>query len=143
MTKKAKKRVEESKQETLDNSGLEARISHARVVEPDSAKMEAGDSSNLGNETKAGDLTKSALASRKRGVAAKKTKAKKSAKRSKAKLGKAAVLVDSWFFEVPSDECLTPRDGKYIEHSIDYLFIAVLVERSRKGHCAQRACPVP
>ncbi|MFO1437590.1 MAG: hypothetical protein U1F81_04655 [Verrucomicrobiaceae bacterium] len=133
MTKKAKRRGEESKQDTLDKPGSDPRISHSRAVEPGSTKTEVVDSADLGNGTKAGGLTRSAKTDGKQGKAAKKTKSQKSAKRSKAKPGKAAVSVDSWFFEVPSDDCLAPRDGKYIERSIDYLFIAVLVERSRES----------
>ena len=49
------------------------------------------------------------------------------------------------FFQVPGPDCISPRDGRSIERTDDYLFIAVLIERSRrtgwlKGESLPNAC---
>jgi hypothetical protein len=57
--------------------------------------------------------------------------AKKTAKKKKLAAKPAPISAEARFFQVPGPECLTPRDGKTIERTDDYLFIAVLIERSR------------
>lgn len=64
-------------------------------------------------------------------------KLKRRPTKSAAKLKKAVITAEPWFFRVPGSDCLKPRDGKYIERSEDYLFTAVLVERSRESGWAK------
>lgn len=60
-------------------------------------------------------------------------KLKRRPTKSAAKLKKTVIIAEPWLFRAPGSDCLKPRDGKYIERSEDYLFLAVLVERSRES----------
>ena len=58
-------------------------------------------------------------------------RAKKATKKKKAAAKVSPISAAPYFFYVPGPVFLTPRDFKDIQHTDDYLFIAVLIERSR------------
>ena len=60
-------------------------------------------------------------------------KAAKPTKRARSKVPVKLELITAQprFFAVPGPDCLSPRDGSTVERTDDYLFIALLIERSR------------
>jgi len=58
-------------------------------------------------------------------------RAKKTAKNKKLAAKPSPISAAPYFFFVPGPVFLTPRDFKDLQHTDDYLFIAVLIERSR------------